>query len=267
MSFTIYIGGLAAMLVWAVLTWLLSVSKRDVSIVDSIWSLMILTGGITYVISAEQYTLRTLVILGLLMAWALRLSIYLTWRNWGEPEDRRYQQIRNNHTPHFALKSLGIVFILQAVLAWIISLPLWPALTLASSWHALDTLALLLWLVGMSFETLGDWQLAKFKSNPANRGQVLDHGVWRYTRHPNYFGETLLWWGFYLFAVTVGAWWTLPAPLLMTWLLLKFSGVVMLEATIAERRPAYRNYIETTNTFIPGPRKQPARITSEGHST
>jgi len=265
MNYSIYFHGLAVIVILATLTWLLSIIKRDVSIVDSIWSLMILAGGAVYAGGADDYGTRNALILGLLLLWALRLSIYLTWRNWGEPEDRRYREIRDNYSPNFALKSLGFVFLLQALLAWIISLPLWPALSLPMTVQALDVLAVALWLVGMSFETISDWQLARFKANPANRGKVLDHGLWHYTRHPNYFGEALIWWGFYLFAVSAGAWWTLPAPLLMTWLLLKFSGVVMLEQTISERRPAYRQYIESTNAFIPGPRKHPQHMTG-GHS-
>ena len=121
-------------------------------------------------------------------------------------------------------------------------------------------IAISLWLIGMFFEVLGDWQLARFKANPANHGKVMDKGLWRYTRHPNYFGEALIWWSFYLFAVSSGAWWTFPAPLLMTWLLLKFSGVVMLEETITKRRPAYQQYIESTNAFIPGPSKQKKQL-------
>jgi len=266
MNYEIYLYGLAAMATLAILTWLLSVIKRDVSIVDSIWSLMILAGGAVYAASSDYYGTRSALILGLLLLWALRLSIYLTWRNWGEPEDRRYREIRDNYSPHFALKSLGIIFLLQALLAWIISLPLWPALSQSVVLQPLDVLAIALWLLGMSFETIGDWQLARFKADPANRGKVLDHGLWRYTRHPNYFGEALIWWGFYLFAVSAGAWWTLPAPLIMTWLLLKFSGVVLLEQTISERRPDYRRYIESTNAFIPGPRKHTQHSTG-GHAS
>lgn len=264
MNYSIYIEGLIAILILSILTWLLSIFKRDVSIVDSIWSLMILTGGIVYIFSADTFQMRTTLILALLLIWSLRLSAYLTWRNWGEDEDRRYQEIRANYSPNFALKSLGIIFLLQAVLAWIISLPLWPALTASIELQPLDFIGIALWLFGMSFETIGDWQLARFKSDPHNKGNVMDKGLWRYTRHPNYFGEAIIWWGFYLFAVSAGAWWAFPAPLLMTWLLLKFSGVVMLEETIVERRPAYRKYIATTNAFIPGLPKQSGQVVNGG---
>ncbi|MEJ2142948.1 MAG: DUF1295 domain-containing protein [Gammaproteobacteria bacterium] len=268
MTYSVYLQGLVVMIVLATITWIISIVKRDVSIVDSIWSLMILAGGVIYVVTAEMLSNRNLLIISLLLIWALRLSVYLTWRNWGEPEDRRYQQIRKNNSPHFAFKSLGIIFILQAVLAWFISLPLWPVMSSSTSFMLVDILAISLWLTGMFFESVGDWQLARFKSDPANHGKVMDQGLWRYTRHPNYFGEALIWWGFYLFAVGSGAWWTLPAPLLMNWLLLKFSGVVMLEETITERRPAYKQYIEATNAFIPGPPgKQTAQFVNGGRSS
>lgn len=265
MNVTTYLEGLAVILILAIVTWIVSVFKRDVSIVDSLWSLMILAGGFMYAMTSNVYSTRNTLILGLLLIWALRLTIYVTWRNWGEEEDHRYQKIRTNYSPHFAVKSLGIIFLLQAVMAWIISLPLWPAITSnLASLQLLDILAIALWLTGMFFETIGDWQLAQFKANPNNHDKVMNQGLWRYTRHPNYFGEALIWWGFYLFAVSAGAWWTFPAPLLMNWLLLKFSGVVILEKTIVERRPAYKQYIETTNAFIPGPRKQPQHMETRG---
>jgi steroid 5-alpha reductase family enzyme len=249
--------GLAGMTTLAAATWLVSLRKRDVSIVDSTWSLMILTGAVLYAAGAERPTYRTWVILGLVALWAVRLSAYLTWRNWGEPEDRRYREIREKYEPGFAWKSLGIIFIFQAVLAWLASLPLWPALTTAASIGLLDWIGFGLFSVGLAFETIGDWQLARFKADSANGSLVMDRGLWRYTRHPNYFGECVLWWGFYLFAVSAGAWWTLPAPLLLTWLLLKFSGVALLESTIVARRPEYREYVARTNAFLPGrPRRQ-----------
>jgi steroid 5-alpha reductase family enzyme len=265
MNVTTYLEGLAVILILAIVTWIVSVFKRDVSIVDSLWSLMILAAGFMYAMSSDVYSMRNTLILGLLLIWALRLAIYVTWRNWGEEEDHRYQKIRASYSPHFAVKSLGIIFLFQAVVAWIISLPLWPAITSnLASLQLLDILAIALWLTGMFFEVIGDWQLAQFKANPDNQGKVMNQGLWRYTRHPNYFGEALIWWGFYLFAVSAGAWWTFPAPLLMNWLLLKFSGVVILEKTIVERRPAYKQYIETTNAFIPGPRKQPQHMQTRG---
>lgn len=191
-------------------------------------------------------------LLALVAIWALRLAIYLTWRNWGEPEDHRYQKMRSANQPNFELKSLFIIFWLQGVLAWIVSLPLLAAANSAEPLKALDYLGAVLVLFGTWFESAADAQLASFKADPANRGKVMDRGLWRYTRHPNYFGEFVVWWGFYLMAVAAGGWWSLPGPLLMSFLLLKVSGVTMLEKDIGERRPAYQQYIERTNTFFPG---------------
>lgn len=263
---TTLVYGFLAMLVLAFLTWIVSVWRKDVSIVDSIWPLMFLASATVYASTTPEYSLRTQIILGLLLLWAVRLAAHLTWRNWGEPEDRRYQAIRAKYEPRFAVKSLGIIFVFQATLAWIIALPLWPALTIPTAISACDIAGFLLWITGMTFESVGDWQLARFKANPANKGKVMDRGLWRYTRHPNYFGECLIWWGFFLFALSSGAWWSILSPLLITWLLLKFSGVVMLEASIAERRPAYRDYIARTNAFVPGrPRKITHSAIMESH--
>ena len=256
MSFSTYAIGLVAILILATLTWVVSVIRRDVSIVDSIWSLMLLVAAIAYSSAVEPYTSRSSLILTLVLLWALRLTIHITWRKWGEAEDRRYQDIRKKYEPNFTLKSLGIIFGFQATLAWIISMPLWAALTVPIALNVIDLLAVALWTVGMVFETVGDWQLARFKSDPANGEKVMDRGLWRNTRHPNYFGECIIWWGFYVFALPVGAWWTIVAPILLTYMLLKFSGVTLLEEHIVQRRPAYRDYITRTNAFIPGPPKK-----------
>lgn len=255
MEIDIYLFGLLTTLVLALLTWLLSLPLRDVSIVDSAWPLMFLAAANVFIVMGGVYDIRTLLVFTLVVLWAVRLCEHLTWRNWGEPEDRRYRAIREKYSPNFAIKSLFIIFAFQALLAWLVAMPLWPALTLQTAFSLWDVLGIALWAVGMFFEMVGDWQLARFKANPANSGKVMDKGLWRYTRHPNYFGECLIWWGFYAFAVSSGAWWTIVGPLLITWLLLKFSGVVMLESNIAERRPAYRDYITRTNAFIPGPRR------------
>jgi steroid 5-alpha reductase family enzyme len=266
MSVSLYLLGLVSTLGLATLTWAISVLKRDVSIVDGVWALMLFAAAIVYATGAEPYTGRTTLILTLVALWALRLSGHIIHRNWGEPEDRRYQDIRREYEPNFALKSLGLVFWFQAVLAWIISMPLWPALTVPVAWGTFDVLAVTVWAVGMIFEGIGDRQLSRFKADPENRGKVMDRGLWRYTRHPNYFGECLIWWGFSLFALPAGAWWTVVGPLLLTYMLLKFSGVTLMEQTIVERRPAYQAYIARTNAFIPGPPKQGMQASVQGIS-
>jgi steroid 5-alpha reductase family enzyme len=244
-----------ALLVVAVVFWLVSLVRNDVSIVDSLWSLMFLLVVLVYTNTAGFIGPRTPLVLALTAIWAVRLSAYITWRNHGRPEDYRYREIRRNNEPNFRFKSLYMVFGLQALLAWIISLPLVTAIGGQTAPGPLDYAGALLWLAGICFEALGDWQLARFKNDPGNRGKVLDSGLWRYTRHPNYFGNFTLWWGFYLIALSAGSWWAIISPLLMSFLLLKVSGVALLEKDIDRRRPAYAEYIRRTNAFFPGPRR------------
>lgn len=248
-----YLWGLAAMAVLAVIAWVVSVRRGSVNIVDSIWSLFFLTGGIVYLSTAGESGPRGVLLMTLLAAWSLRLSAYITWRNRGKDEDHRYAAIRERNEPNFALKSLYIVFLLQAVLAWFISQPLAVAFTAGGPLTLLDGLGAAIVLVGIYFEAVGDWQLARFKRDPANAGKVMDQGLWRYTRHPNYFGDFCVWWGFYLIAVAAGGWWTVTGPALMSFLLLRVSGVALLEKDIGERRPAYADYVRRTNAFFPGP--------------
>jgi steroid 5-alpha reductase family enzyme len=185
--------------------------------------------------------------------WAARLSMHLTARNLGHGEDRRYQEIRARHEPRFALKSLYLVFWLQAILAWFVSLPLLGAFASLQPVGWLDYVGIGLWFIGFGFEAIGDWQLARFRRDPANAGQVLDRGLWRHTRHPNYFGEFCLWWGFGCIALAAGAWWSLAGPALLSFLLLRVSGVPLLEKGIGNRRPRYADYVLKTNAFFPGP--------------
>lgn len=249
----IYGAGLAVALAIALLVWLASLVKRDVSIVDAFWPLFFLALGLVYLALTPDPSARAYLLLGLLTLWALRLSLHIARRNWREPEDRRYRAMREQNQPHFWAKSLYLIFGLQAGLAWVISLPLLGAILGETPLGWLDAAAALLWLVGFTFEAVGDWQLAAFKADPGNAGKVMDRGLWRYTRHPNYFGDACIWWAFWLFALAAGAWWSLIGPLLMTFLLLRVSGVSLLEQDITERRPAYRDYIRRTNAFIPGP--------------
>ena len=244
---------LAAIALAATATWLVSVFRRDVSIVDSLWSLLFLLAILVYAGAAESVGPRAGLVMAMVAIWALRLSAYITVRNHGEPEDRRYQAIRRNNQPHFWLKSLFIVFLLQGFLAWVIVLPALAAVSGQASPGPLDWLGVALWAAGLAFEAIGDWQLARFRGRERSEGAVLDSGLWRYTRHPNYFGEALLWWGVYLMAVAAGAWWSIFAPILMTFLLLRVSGVALLEKDISDRRPAYRDYVQRTSAFIPWP--------------
>jgi steroid 5-alpha reductase family enzyme len=239
----------------AVIAWGWSVVIRNVTLVDTLWSLMFLLAAGVYAWATPPAGPRTVLLLVLVAAWSLRLAIYLGARTFGHAqEDARYQAIRRRHEPGFAWKSLYLVFGMQAVLAWIISLPLLGAIAgEPRPLGVLDAIGVALWLVGWTFETVGDWQLARFKADPASAGQVMDRGLWRYTRHPNYFGDFCIWWGFYAIALAAGAWWSVIGPLIMSVLLLRVSGVALLERHIGKRRPGYAEYVRKTNAFFPGP--------------
>jgi steroid 5-alpha reductase family enzyme len=248
-----YFTALLVILGVGAVSWVLSVFKKDVSFVDSLWSFFFLLAAIVFASEAAPLSARGYLVLALVAIWSVRLSVYITARNWGKAEDYRYQQIRANNEPGFAVKSLYIVFGLQGVLAWLIAMPLLPAISSDAPLSVIDVVATLLWITGFIFEAGGDYQLSKFKAREDSKGRVLNTGLWRYTRHPNYFGDFCIWWSFFLFAVAAGGWWTIASPVLMSLLLLKVSGVAMLESTIIERRPKYADYIRNTNAFFPGP--------------
>jgi len=253
MNWNDYLHGFYAMLAFGFVGWVIATLRKNVTIVDSMWSLFFLLGLLYYAhpdFANFNLIERRNLLLIMVALWSLRLSGYLSWRNRHPHEDRRYQTIRQRNEP-FWIKSLYIVFGLQALLAWIISLPLFGAAQSAAPLNVLDDVGLALWLFGFLWESIGDYQLASFKGDPANAGKVMNTGLWSLSRHPNYFGECCLWWGYYLLALAAGAWWSFPAPLLMSLLLLKVSGVVMLEKDIQERRPAYADYIRDTPAFFP----------------
>ena len=254
MHWQIYLYSLASISLFAFAGWLLSLLRKNVTHVDSMWSLFFVIAAVTtatFVLFVYPVPERLILVLTCVTIWALRLFIYLTWRNWGPHEDSRYVQIRTNNEPYFWLKSIYIIFGLQAVLAWVISVSLYAAISNVSPLNFVDYVGLVLFIFGFVWETLADMQLSRFKAHPSNKGKVLNTGLWRYSRHPNYFGEFLIWWAFYLFALAGGAWWAIISPILMTLLLLKVSGVSLLESTIVERRPAYAEYIDKTNAFFP----------------
>jgi steroid 5-alpha reductase family enzyme len=244
--------GLAAILVVAVAAWLVSLRIDDVSIVDSLWAILILLPAACAALLLPAGP-RAAWVLAMGALWGARLSGYITWRNWGEGEDHRYRAIRARNEPGFRWKSLYLVFGLQGVLAWIVSAPLLVAVASPAPVGWLDVAGAALFAIGFLFEAVGDLQLARFRADPSNRGRVLDRGLWRYTRHPNYFGEFCLWWGFFLVALAAGGAWTIVSPALMTILLLRVSGVALLEKDIGERRPAYRDYVARTSAFLPWP--------------
>lgn len=249
---------LAAVAAAMLCVWLASLVRRDASLADVFWGAgFVLVALLAWALNRPAGW-RVLLLAGLTAAWGLRLAAFLAWRNWGRGEDRRYAAMRARQGRRFWWVSLFSVFLLQGVILWFVSLPIQAAAArnLPAPFGWLDALGLCAWGLGLFFESLGDWQLARFQADPRNTGRVLDRGLWRYTRHPNYFGDFCVWWGLYLVAAAGGAAWTAASPLLMSFLLLKVSGVSLLERTITQRRADYAAYQARTNAFFPGrPRK------------
>lgn len=254
MSF-IEVYGIALLVILSLMTlvWLVSLLLSNSSIVDIIWGTgFVIAGWVYFAFTPDGFLLRKWLISILVTLWGLRLSLYILWRNWGKPEDFRYQKMRQEAGKRWWWQSYFQVFVLQGLLMWLISAPLLAAQhsSAPTNLTMFDFIGLALWAVGFFFEAVGDLQLARFKANPANKGKVLDAGVWRYTRHPNYFGDSAQWWGYYLIGASAGGWWTIFSPILMTLLLLRVSGVALLEKTL-ETRPGYKEYVEKTSAFIP----------------
>lgn len=251
MDFTLIYDGFLISLPVIVIAWLISLHQRNVGLVDIFWSLFFLIAVATYFNRLDMMSSRACLLFTLVLIWALRLSIYLIWRNAGKPEDRRYVEIRSRNQPGFEWKSLYLVFLFQLVLATFISTPLHAAMQSTNPINLIDNVAVFIWLVGFLWESIADFQLAKFKSNISNQGKVMQKGLWKYCRHPNYFGESLVWAAYGLFSIASNLWWPIISVISMIVLLVKYTGAGLLEKTIVSRNPEYRNYIQSTNTFIP----------------
>jgi steroid 5-alpha reductase family enzyme len=250
--------GLAVILATLTLVWIISLKLRDVSIVDILWGPGFALLAWIYVFLFGASGWRPLLIALLVTLWGVRLAVHIMWRHRGE--DPRYGAMRCAHGETFWWRSLFTVFWLQAVLLWFIAMPVLVAAgspgPAGATWT--DVAGLLLFAVGFAFEAVGDAQLARFRSEPSNRGKVLDTGLWRYTRHPNYFGDATLWWGLFLVAASApAAWLTAGSPLLMTVLLLRVSGVTLLERSLKESKPGYADYVTRTSAFVPWPPRGP----------
>ena len=245
--------GLGAALALMTLVWLASLPKRDASIIDAFWGPGFVLLAWWYFSRGPQHGRPQLLVPVLVSLWGLRLGLFIARRNRGHGEDYRYAAMREKYGARFPGISLVIVFWLQAVLLWVIAMPLLQVQQAAApdfTW--LDGLGLALFLIGFIFEAVGDFQMARFKADPANRGKVLDRGLWRYTRHPNYFGDATLWWGLSCFAfATPGSAWVAFSPILMTFLLLRVSGVALLEKGLSKTKPAYAEYVRRTSPFFP----------------
>ncbi len=252
--FQIWLQALGIILGIMAVLWLISIVIKNVSIVDLFW-------GMGFVLSATFYFLKTgepeprktllMVMVGL---WGLRLSAYLTWRNSGKGEDFRYREFRKKYGENrYWWISFFQTFLLQGILIWLISAPLLGAMLSGPEKQLgiLDFLGIILWITGLAFEAGGDFQLARFRSDPGNKGKVLNTGFWRYTRHPNYFGDSAVWWGFGLFCISAGSYLPVLGSILMTALIIKVSGVALLEKSLKDKKPEYKEYIEKTSAFLP----------------
>lgn len=248
-------GTIAALML---VTWLVSLPLRNASIVDLIWGLGFVLVAWAVRLTVDGSSARQWLLVAMVTVWGLRLSVYLTWRNHGNGEDYRYQAMRRHWGPRFWWVSLFTVFALQGVLMWTVSIgvqlgqvPDSPGL------GPLAAVGVLVWLLGITFEAVGDAQLARFKGNPENRGKVMDRGLWRYTRHPNYFGDACVWWGIALVAAESGLGvFGIIGAVVMTVLLRRVSGVTLLEKSLKKRREGYEEYIARTSPFIPRPPKK-----------
>jgi steroid 5-alpha reductase family enzyme len=252
----------AAVVVVILLTWLVGLRLRDASVIDPVWGPAFVVVAVVAALVGNGCSARRWLLLALTAVWGLRLGWHLTKRKLHErAEDRRYAAMRQAHPDNFALWSLGWVYGVQGAMVVIISLPIQVASQSPDrlSWAIVP--GLIVYLTGLAFESIGDEQLRRFKSRPESKGQVMDRGLWRYTRHPNYFGDACVWWGIWLVVLpTDGSWWTAIGPALITLFLVRISGKEMLERDIAQRRPGYADYIRNTSGFIPRPpRSKPPR--------
>ena len=238
--------------------WLLSLILKNASIVDIVWGLgFVVVAWVTHSVADGNESRGWLLTL-LTTAWGLRLASYLAWRNIGHGEDFRYKATRKHYGSKFSIVSLFTVFILQGVLMWLVSLPVQLGqVSMNPSIGVLGILGVVFFAVGLFFETVGDIQLARFKANTANAGKVMQSGLWKYTRHPNYFGDACVWWGLALIAAEaeIGVVGILGA-VAMSILLRRVSGVTLLEKSLKKRKEGYNDYVARTSAFIPRPPKK-----------
>ena len=255
MSFIhIYFQGLLVILIIMALLWITSVIIKNVSIVDLFWGLGFVITSTFYFFKTEGFESRKIILMILVALWGIRLSAYLAWRNIGKGEDFRYKQFRKDWgEKRYWWISFFQTFLLQGILMWLISAPLLGAQYYKQNNFLgfIDYAGIFFWIVGFCFEAGGDFQLARFRADKANKGKVMDKGFWRYTRHPNYFGDASVWWGFGFFCLASGSYFPILGSLLMTGLIIKVSGVALLEKSLKEQKPQYINYIEKTSAFLP----------------
>jgi steroid 5-alpha reductase family enzyme len=238
-------------------TWAISIPLRNAAVIDVVWGLGCAAVAWVAFAVADGAEPRKVLVVALASAWGVRLAVHLGVRTARErEEDFRYRELRERYGRRFRLVSLFRVFLFQGAGMWVVTLPLQAAQVpdSPSGLTVLDFAGVALWTAGMFFEVVGDAQLARFRADPANRGQVMDRGLWSWTRHPNYFGEACIWWGFWLIALATGeAWWSVAGPLMITFVLLRMSGVALMEPHLRGTRPGYEDYVRRVSAFVPRP--------------
>jgi steroid 5-alpha reductase family enzyme len=255
MSFlNIYFQAFLVIMFLMTLLWMLSVLLKNVSIVDLFWGLGFVVTSTFYFFKTGGVEPRKIIISVMVFVWGCRLSGYLAWRNIGKGEDFRYTQFRKKYgETRYWWISFFQTFLLQGVLMWLISAPLLGAQFFGKNnpMGVLDFIGIGLWIIGLSFEAGSDLQLSRFKADTKNKGKVLNKGFWRYTRHPNYFGDSAVWWGYGFICLSAGSYFPVLGSVLMTALIIKVSGVALLEKSLKEQKPDYKEYIENTSAFLP----------------
>jgi len=258
--FQIYIEAFIVIMTIMTSLWIVSIIIKNVSIVDIFWGLgFVITSGFYY-INCNGNESGKIILMSMVAIWGMRLSVYIAWRNLGKGEDFRYREFRRKYgEQRYWWISFFQTFLLQGLLMWLISAPL-----LGAQYYSKDNppglfyiAGMVIWSVGFAFEAGGDLQLARFRADPTNKGKVLDKGFWHYTRHPNYFGDSAVWWGYGLICISSGSYLPALGSVLMTALIIKVSGVALLEKSLTEQKPQYKDYINKTSSFLPWfPKKQ-----------
>lgn len=252
--FQIWIQALLLIIIIMSVLWIVSVILKNVSIVDLFWGPGFVAASLFYFLNTDGFYIRKVILIAMVAIWGFRLFGYLLWRNAGKGEDFRYREFRNSYGPkNYWWISYFQTFLLQGILMWLISAPLLGA-QLYDNFDKIgifDIAGIFFWLLGFVFEAGGDFQLAMFRADPSSKGKVLNRGFWRYTRHPNYFGDASVWWGYGFISIAAGSYWAALGSVLMTLLIIRVSGVALLEKSLVETKPHYREYIEKTSAFIP----------------
>ena len=254
-ALSLYLPNLAIMLAVMLVLWPVSVWRDDPSFIDGVWPLGFIVMAVSSAVLSGQSLMGGNLVALMAVIWGVRLSVHLFGRWLGEGMDRRYKAIRERAGKmNVHVFTLLFVFGMQGVLLWLVSLPIQHAVASGPvTWTLTVWLGTGLFVVGFLFETIGDWQLARFKADPANAGKVMDRGLWRFTRHPNYFGDACVFWGIWLVTISSGAgWWTTIGPIFLTWTLAKWSGAALLEKGLHQTRPDYADYVARTPGFVPG---------------